>query len=279
MLITLRERLDRRACCALFALLAGSAQAQTGADIAAAERALAAALMDGSAASLGPWLDAELAWTTAAGRTLSAAEVTQRLPDPLIANFRHAMTTEHDYGTVTVLQSHDERAHVVRVWVRRDAGWRLLAYQEVQLLAAPPTVTPGTGGDCENPCRTLGIDPANATQAAVIKAYQELEIAAEERDIELWSARIADEFVAVSSNGDRLFDKPSRIAGLRQNAMRGLSPTPLVSGRIHDLGDAAVMVSEHLPNIGRPLHVTRVWVRREGQWVETLSYQTARQAE
>jgi hypothetical protein len=35
------------------------------------------------------------------------------------------------------------------------------------------------------------------------------------------------------------------------------------------------MVSEHTPDKGRPLHVTRVWVQRGGHWVETLSYQTA----
>jgi hypothetical protein len=263
----------------LLALLATPAYAQTSVSVMAAERALSAALAADEPAPLVPWLDRNLSWTTSTGRTLSAAEVAQTLPAPLIADPANAMTTQHDYGTVAVFQSHLARANSVRVWVQREAGWRLLAVQEVQLLDAPPTVTPGTGGDCENPCRTLGIAPENDAQAAVIKAYQELEISAEERNIELWSARIADEFVAASSNSDRLFDKPTRIAGLRQNAMRGLSPTPLVSGRIHDFGDAAVMVSEHVPDIGRPLHVTRVWVRRDGQWVETLSYHTARQDE
>jgi hypothetical protein len=40
-------------------------------------------------------------------------------------------------------------------------------------------------------------------------------------------------------------------------------------------GDAVLMVSEHKPDRGKPLHVTRVWVTRERRWVETLSYQTA----
>jgi hypothetical protein len=35
------------------------------------------------------------------------------------------------------------------------------------------------------------------------------------------------------------------------------------------------MISEHTPDGGRPLYVTRVWVQRDGRWVETLSYQTA----
>jgi hypothetical protein len=119
------------------------------------------------------------------------------------------------------------------------------------------------------------MQPKNAAQAAVIAAYQELEIGAETRDIERWASRVGDEFVAASSNSDRVFDKATRIEGLRQSTMRGLSPTPLMSGTIYDFPAAAVMLSEHVPDRGRPLHVTRVWVQRDGRWVETLSYQTA----
>jgi hypothetical protein len=50
----------------------------------------------------------------------------------------------------------------------------------------------------------------------------------------------------------------------------GVAPTPLVSAQI----DAVLMVSEHKPDRGKPLYVTRVWVKRGGSWVETLSYQT-----
>jgi hypothetical protein len=35
------------------------------------------------------------------------------------------------------------------------------------------------------------------------------------------------------------------------------------------------MISRHKPDRGKPLHVTRVWIKRDGKWVETLSYQTA----
>lgn len=253
-----------------------AAVAEVGDGAAASDTALAAALAAQDAAKLSSYLDEDAWWTDARGTTLRKAALAERVPAPLIANLATAETSWHTYGPVSVAQSHTDRAHVVRIWVERDGGPRLLAYQEVRSLAAPPAVTPGTAGDCDNPCRKVGIDPENETQAAVIRAYQELEISAEERDIELWSARIADEFIAASSNSDHLFDKPTRIAGLKQNAMRGLSPTALVSGKIYDFGNAAVMVSEHLSARGQSLHVTRVWVRRDGQWMETLSYQTAR---
>jgi len=35
------------------------------------------------------------------------------------------------------------------------------------------------------------------------------------------------------------------------------------------------MTSQHTPVRGSPLHVTRIWVKRDGNWVETLSYQTS----
>ena len=50
---------------------------------------------------------------------------------------------------------------------------------------------------------------------------------------------------------------------------------PLVSARMYTFGDAVLMVSEHKPDRGKPLRGTRVWVKRAGELVETLSYQTA----
>jgi hypothetical protein len=39
-----------------------------------------------------------------------------------------------------------------------------------------------------------------------------------------------------------------------------------------------LMTSFHRPDRGKPLHVTRIWVKRNGNWVETLSYQTSIQS-
>jgi hypothetical protein len=38
------------------------------------------------------------------------------------------------------------------------------------------------------------------------------------------------------------------------------------------------MRSRHVPDRGKPLQVTRVWVKRDGKWLETVSYQTAIQS-
>jgi hypothetical protein len=94
-------------------------------------------------------------------------------------------------------------------------------------------------------------------------------------DADAWASHIGDEFAALSSNSNKLLDKPTRKAELARSSMAGLAPTPLLSARLFDFGNAVVMKSQHQPDRGKPLQVTRVWVNRDGGWVETVSYQTA----
>ena len=54
----------------------------------------------------------------------------------------------------------------------------------------------------------------------------------------------------------------------------GTAPSPLVSARMFDFGDAVVMTCLHQPYSGRPIHVSRLWIKRDGQWVMAISYQT-----
>jgi hypothetical protein len=91
----------------------------------------------------------------------------------------------------------------------------------------------------------------------------------------VFATLVGDEFVAASSNSHKLYDKRSRMNDFDQSKMEGVAPTPLMAARMFDFRDAVVMTSDHKPDIGRPLHVTRLWIKRDGNWVETLSYQTA----
>jgi hypothetical protein len=150
-----------------------------------------------------------------------------------------------------------------------------LVYQEVKSLDAPPTFAPGPGKVCENPCKSVPYQPKNEAEKAVIAAYMGLESAAMAHSASDWTTYTAEEFKAASSNSDQLLDKPTRLAGLEHEKMAGVSPTPLVSARMFDFGDAIVMISLHQPDRGKPLHVTRVWIVRGGKWVSTLSYQTS----
>jgi hypothetical protein len=92
-----------------------------------------------------------------------------------------------------------------------------------------------------------------------------------------WDAHTGEEFIAASSFSDRLLDKPTRLGELKRANMAGLAPTPLVSGKLFVFGEVAVLRSRHEAGQAK-LEVTRVWAKRNGRWVETLSYQTGVQA-
>jgi len=227
-------------------------------------------------------LDEAFTWTDSGGKIATRTQVLHSLASPQAAKLaiagESAAVKEYTYGRVGVVQANDGKMHVLRVWVKRSAGWQALVYQEVQSLDALPTFTPGAGKICDNPCQKVAYRPRTPAQQAVITSYMALETAAVAHRASDWSAHVADEFAAASSNSDQLLDKPTRMAALEREKMGGLSPTPLTSARMFDFGDAVVMISRHTPDRGRPLHITRVWIKRDGQWVETLSYQTAIQS-
>lgn len=234
------------------------------------------AAASGDKSKLAGLLDVDFTWTDSDGKTWTRKEVLKDMPKPSIANGADAQPTQHMYdgGVVALVQEHSGRDYVMRVWVKRQEGWRVLVYQETRLLGTAPTAAPGAGKDCDNPCKTVAYEPKNEAERQVIAAYEALETSAEAHNAPVWAGLVADEFLAVSSNGDKAFDKKTRLAGLESSKMRGLAPTPLVSARMFDFGDTVIMLSEHRPDRGKPLHVTRLWVKRDGRWMEVVSYQT-----
>jgi hypothetical protein len=148
-------------------------------------------------------------------------------------------------------------------------------HQDVQSLSAPPTATPGTGKECVNPCKTVPYEPKSDSERGVIAAYQALENSTHSGDAKTWGDHVANEFVVVSSNSDKVFDKPTRVAAVGRGAFGGVAPTALVSAQMFDFGDVVVMRSQHRPDRGDLLQVARVWVKRDGVWESTLSYQTS----
>jgi hypothetical protein len=220
-------------------------------------------------------LDADFTWTAATGSVQTRAQVLHELPKPAIANTDTSESITYTYGDLGNVQQNSGRAHVLRVWVKRPAGWKIIAYQELMTLEAPPTFTPGAGKDCENPCKTINFSPNNEIERQVASAYSRLETAAHARNSAAFGPMVGDEFVAASSNSDRLQTKRSRMEEFDRSKDGGVAPTPLLSAKMFAFGDAVLMISEHRPDRGRPLHVTRMWVKRDGNWVETLSFQTA----
>ena len=243
-----------------------------------ADRAFLQAVKQADRTALGGFLDAEFTWTDAEGRTLTRAEALRDLPKPIIADESGAQITAHNYGQVEMIQAHRGREHILRIWVKRPAGWRQLVYQEVRLMDTEPVVTPGTGAACENPCKTVPYQPKSENERGAITAYMALQAATVARDSATWGIYVAEEFAAANSNSNKVLDRRTRMEDLERNKMAGYSPMPVVKMQVFEFGDAVVLVTEHQPERGRPVHITRMWVKRDGKWLEAASYQTRIQA-
>jgi hypothetical protein len=257
---------------ALWATLVYAAEDQT---MLRADRAFVEPAAHPDKAALEKILDAEFTWTDSEGRTLTKAQVLRDPPKPAITNEHDTELKQYTYGEIGDVQANLGRTHVLRVWVKRPGGWKAIVYQEVMSLDAPPSFAPGAGKDCENPCKTVAYTPKNETEQQVVAAYSNLETAAMAHNSAIFATLVADEFVAASSNSNKLYDKRGRMEDFDHSKMAGVAPTPLLSARMFDFGDAVLMTSEHQPDRGKPLHVTRLWIKRDGSWVETLSYQTS----
>ena len=196
-----------------------------------ADRALELALGKGDKLAAGELLDADFTWTDWAGKTDTRTQVIQSFDTGKVfkpgAVGESAQVKEYTYGRVAVVQANAGKMHVLRIWVKRPAGWQALVYQEVKSLDAPPTFAPGPGKVCENPCKSVPYKPNNEAEKGVIAAYMGLESSAMAHSAADWSTFTAEEFQAASSNSDQVLDKPTRLAGLEHEKMAGVSPTPL----------------------------------------------------
>jgi hypothetical protein len=182
-------------------------------------------------------------------------------------------------GTVAAVLTQSGQFHTLRLWVKRKAGWRILAYHAVNQLPAPPEPHAGQT-ECNNPCKSLPYKSLNATEAAVISSWQALESNVTSHDSAAWATHVSDDFIQVSSNSDRVLDKSARMKVIDQqkSSDAGAAPPPLASARFDDLGQVVVMHALNNPLVGKPILVTRIWINRDGRWVMSVSFQTAIQS-
>jgi len=234
----------------------------------------AAALQNGSL--LARLLDDDFTWTDADGETLTTAEVLQGVPKPVLGDESGLDLTERTYGQVGAVSASRGKVHVLRLWVQRPAGWRLLVYHEVRQLEQP-SASAGSGvKECENPCKSVPFKPANEAEAAIIASWQALETGVTAHDATAWAPHIAEEFVQISSNSDHPISKAGRIETLNKQKQSGVgsAPSPLVSAKMLDFGDAVIMTCLHQPYSGKPVRVSRLWIKRDRNWIMSISYQT-----
>jgi hypothetical protein len=227
-------------------------------------------------ATVAKLLDADFTWTDADGRSQARTQVLGLIPSPALGNEAGAEVSQRTYGQVSAVMSGRDKIHVLRIWVKRSAGWRLLVYHEVALGRQNSGPSGSDVKDCENPCKTLPFKPKSEAQQAIIASWQALETGVANHDAAAWAPHIADDFVMLSSANDHPMSKSDRIAtlNLQKQTGHGSAPAPLVSAHMFDFGDAVVMTCLHEPYTGKPVHVSRLWIKRDGHWIMSISFQT-----
>lgn len=254
--------------------------ADTDGSVLQADRAFVQAVAKANSAKLTSLLDKDFTWCDSNGQVLTAAEVLRSIPKDSLGDESGVDVSERSYGQVGAVNASRGKVHILRLWVQRPGGWRLLVYHEVVQLDQPST-SPGSGvKECENPCKTVPFQPANDAEKAIIASWQALETAVTSHESAGWASHIADEFIQISSNSDHPINKSGRMATLDKQKQLGVgsAPTPLLSAKMFDFGDAVVMTCLHQPHTGKPIHVSRLWIKRDGQWIMVISYQTTIQA-
>ena len=268
------------AICPSFSGTAAAAPADDAA-VKQADHALVAALAKGDKAAAEKMFDAQLAWTNSAGDTVGRAKVAAALPKPVLGDESGAQMSERGYGPdVAAVQIASGKVHVLRIWAKRPAGWRLLVYQEVAQRsgAAPPPLP--TTNDCENPCKGVPYTPKDGAEKGILKSWGELETAVLHHDPKAWSTHFLDEFVLISSGAAEPTDKAGR---LKQLSAPGFGPAPPVLAKtpavrfIH-FGDVVIMIAQANPYAGKPNHISRIWVKGDQTWRMAFSYQTTIQS-
>jgi hypothetical protein len=239
-----------------------------------ADRALVAALARADTKASASLLDDQFNWIDGSGHVLTKDRIGGM--QPLLGDESGLTPIIHRYGDVVSVVVKGERQYLLRVWVKRAAGWRALVYHEVS--QDVPVFGHGPGKkEWDNPCFTLPYEPRNEDERACLASWQALEIAVMRHLADEWVKHVADEFSLYAAT--RQLTKADRVAVIKEQLRTNANsaPSPLVWNEMIDFPNAIVMRCEHQPFHGKATRVSRVFVKRDGQWLMAVSFQTSRQ--
>jgi hypothetical protein len=240
----------------------------------AADHSLVAALARGDAKMVASLLDDRFNWIDGSGRVMTKDQIGQM--KPLLGDEKGLAPIVHRYGDVVTVVVEGDKKYLLRVWVKHAAGWRLLVYHEV--LQDVPVFGHGPGKkEWDNPCFTLPYEPRNQDERDCLASWQALEIAVMRHLPDEWVKHVADEFSLYAAT--RQHSKAGRVAVIKeqQRTDANSAPSPLVWNEMIDFPNAIVMRCEHQPFHGKATRVSRVFTKRDGQWLMAVSFQTSRQ--
>jgi hypothetical protein len=248
--------------------LCGRALAAAEDEVLQADRSLLEAIGKSDATALRKLLDPRFTWIDAQGRTLIKKEVRAAVPKP--ADQSGAEPKLRLYGRVALVTSMRDNVHVMRIWAHRARGWKALVYQEVAVTpASGSAAAAGAPKDCDNPCKTIPYRARSSDERGIIESWQALESAVAAGKGADWASHVADEFVLVDRSG--ALTKKQRIAAVNQGAS---APPSVVLAKMFYFENAVVMTAQLQPVAGKPIAVSRIWVKQDANWQMAVSYQT-----
>jgi uncharacterized protein DUF4440 len=256
---------------------AKSSSGQTGDTPAAlqADRAFLQALAKRDKHALDQLIDSEFTWIDSNGKSLTKPQVLESLPG--LENSDVAPQVRI-YSNAAVVRASRDRLHVLRIWVKREASWRVLLYQEVRQVAKSEPPAPARAGsiDCENPCKCIPFDPETQSEKEAISSWQGVMHAMAINDADAYAPLIADEFTATDTHHDRPYAKADRLAQIKNQQLAGTrsAPPELVSARMFDFGGTVMMIAREQRPGAKSYFNSRMWVKRDGRWQMLFSFNT-----
>jgi hypothetical protein len=194
---------------------------------------------------------------------------------PAIANSDVAAQI-HSYRDAVVVRADRGRMNVLRIWVKRAAGWRAVLYQEVLQMekSEPAGGKPST--ECVNPCKTIPFEPQTQAEKEAVASWQGVMRAMADNDADAYSPLIADEFSATDTYHDRPYTKSDRLSQIAKQKLSGTrtSPPELLSAEMFDFGDTVMMVAREQRRGAKSYFNTRMWVKRDARWQMLFSFNT-----
>jgi Domain of unknown function (DUF4440) len=258
---------------ALLAFGAGALPADNASSFPQADKAFVQALLRKDAAGAGNLISADFAWIDSVGKRYSREQVLESFPGVANADLESQVRV---YGGSAVVWANRGKVNVLRVWVKRGNGWRIVLYQEVTQVEKSEPVDAAASGECVNPCRTIPYQPQTASEKEAIASWQGVMRAMAENDADAYSPLIADEFTATDTFHDRPYTKADRLAQIARQKQSGSrnAPPELVSAEMFDFGETVMMIAREQRRGAKAYFNSRMWVKRDGRWQMLFSFNT-----
>jgi uncharacterized protein DUF4440 len=239
------------------------------------DHALVQSFVKADKAGMGKLLDGEFTWIDSKGKSLTKTQALESLPRLANADVEPQVRV---YGNAAVIRASRGQMHALRIWVKRESGWRAVLYQEVKQVekSGSPSPAPLGSTDCENPCKSIPFAPETESEKEAIASWQGVMRAMANNDADAYSPLIADEFTATDTHHDRPYTKSDRMAQIKKQKLAGTGSLPpeLISARMFDFGETVMMIAREQRLGAKPYFNTRMWAKRDGRWQMLFSFNT-----